>query len=1030
LSKENCKTILLVEDEAVTMMLESKQLSENGYYVVQALDGDEAVVKVRTHPGAIDLILMDIDLGQGIDGTEAAEIILKDHDIPIIFVSAHMERDIVEKTEKISSYGYVLKNSSEAILMASIRMAFRLHEAHRQIWESEERYRSIVENVPLGMFQSTPEGKFLYANRALAELLNYESSLDLIDTVNRTSIAEAIYEDPARRPVLVEEVSQSGGSWKTYENRYRRKDGIIIDALLTFGEKIDMLTGQTYLLGFVRDITENKNMERDTISDQKRLLESNQLMSGILFYTHVMAVYLDSRFNFIWVNKSYAETCGQEPSFFSGKNHFDLYPDEENRAIFQRVVDTGEPFYIEAKPFVFPDQPMRGMTYWDWSLIPVRDGEGRVTGLVFTLVEVTERVKVQKQRELNESRIVALLELSRMDSASIKEIADFVLDKIVSLTGSTIGFLGIIDEDEKEMTVHAWSEQAMAACEIKDKPLYFNIAESGIWAEAVRKREVVYINDYAVPAPGKKGLPGGHVRLDRLISVPVAVGGRVAAIAAVGNKPEEYNDADARLITLLVDGMIKAGDRMESESRLRRSEEKYRTVADYTHDWEYWAGPDGEFIYVSPSFETVTGYALGAFTGVVSLMTSIVHPEDMSFVMDHVKSALNEDHHKDEETIDFRIIHKSGTIVWIGHRCQPVFGQDGQWLGVRGSNRDISGRKHANDERESADRHLEAVLSALPDTMFELDMDRRFLAYHARETNNLYLQPHEFIGKKIDEVIPPDIIPLLDEMFREILEKGSHSGVAYKLNMPKGETWYELSASLMGDPSSTAARFIVLTRDITERKRNEKALSGALEENRALLRELQHRVKNSLTMIGSLTILEGARSGNPAVEAAMKNLEGRIRILSDLYSMLYESGNVREIRADIYLGRLCGSVMKVYGKHTGITMILDEVTMNVKKASVLGLILNELLTNAIKHARGGMEDGLIEVALHVRGDRVELSVADNGPGLPEDFSVQKEGALGLKLVDMMARQLKGALTCESGEKTIFTIGFSIDGRLT
>ena len=70
------------------------------------------------------------------------------------------------------------------------------------------------------------------------------------------------------------------------------------------------------------------------------------------------------------------------------------------------------------------------------------------------------------------------------------------------------------------------------------------------------------------------------------------------------------------------------------------------------------------------------------------------------------------------------------------------------------------------------------------------------------------------------------------------------------------------------------------------------------------------------------------------------------------------------------------------------------------------------------------------MALHVRGDRVELSVADNGPGLPDDFSVQEEGALGLKLVDMMAQQLEGALTYKSGEKTIFTIGFSVDGRLT
>ena len=94
----------------------------------------------------------------------------------------------------------------------------------------------------------------------------------------------------------------------------------------------------------------------------------------------MMAVFLDPQFNFIWVNRAYAETCCHEPSFFPGKNHFDLYPNEENQAIFQQVVNTGEPFFVAAKPFTFPDQPERGTTYWDWSLIPVKDSSGETTG--------------------------------------------------------------------------------------------------------------------------------------------------------------------------------------------------------------------------------------------------------------------------------------------------------------------------------------------------------------------------------------------------------------------------------------------------------------------------------------------------------------------------------------------------------------------------------------------------------------------------------------------------------------------------
>jgi PAS domain S-box-containing protein len=142
--------------------------------------------------------------------------------------------------------------------------------------------------------------------------------------------------------------------------------------------------------------SQRKQAEEALERSEASLAEANQIMAGVLEHTHMMAVLLDRSFNFVWVNRAYAATCRQDPSFFPGKNHFDLYPHEENRAIFQRVVDTGEPFFVSAKPFVFPDQPERGVTYWDWSLIPVKDDSGKVINLVFTLIEVTERVIGEK----------------------------------------------------------------------------------------------------------------------------------------------------------------------------------------------------------------------------------------------------------------------------------------------------------------------------------------------------------------------------------------------------------------------------------------------------------------------------------------------------------------------------------------------------------------------------------------------------------------------------------------------------------
>ena len=124
--------------------------------------------------------------------------------------------------------------------------------------ESEKRMRSFFENAPVGIFLSSREGKFLYVNPAMAVILGYASSQELVDIVNRTSIADALYEHPLARHAIVQDVGQSPGHWRTLENRYRRKDGRVIDAILSVGEETDPTNGLVNLLGVVIDISQSK----------------------------------------------------------------------------------------------------------------------------------------------------------------------------------------------------------------------------------------------------------------------------------------------------------------------------------------------------------------------------------------------------------------------------------------------------------------------------------------------------------------------------------------------------------------------------------------------------------------------------------------------------------------------------------------------------------------------------------------------------------------------------------------------------
>lgn len=181
------KIFLLVEDEAIIAMAQKAALEKYGYDVINIHSGEKAVEICKENIN-IDLILMDIDLGKGIDGTETAKIILKDRDIPIVFLSSHTSIDVVSKTEKITSYGYVVKNSSIAVLDASIKMALKLFEAKNIIKESEEKYKIVFDKSPIAIEYYNSMGELVDTN---------DECLKLFGIVNKSEIFKfKLFDDP------------------------------------------------------------------------------------------------------------------------------------------------------------------------------------------------------------------------------------------------------------------------------------------------------------------------------------------------------------------------------------------------------------------------------------------------------------------------------------------------------------------------------------------------------------------------------------------------------------------------------------------------------------------------------------------------------------------------------------------------------------------------------------------------------------------------------------------------------------------
>ncbi|MCR4411374.1 MAG: GAF domain-containing protein, partial [Thermoguttaceae bacterium] len=189
-----------------------------------------------------------------------------------------------------------------------------------------------------------------------------------------------------------------------------------------------------------------------------------------------------------------------------------------------------------------------------------------------------DRPEAAQQSE--EARLEALFQLSQMVDASFHEVVAFGMETGIRLTGSQIGYLALVNDDETRMIIHSWSQAVQAACRMEQQPIEFPLQSGGFLAEAVRQRRPFVVNDYAAPDPRKKGLPPGHVSITRYLCIPILHNRKAVLVAAVANKAEDYNPSDVRQLTLLMQGVWLHLERRKTEEALRQHrDELERLVA-------------------------------------------------------------------------------------------------------------------------------------------------------------------------------------------------------------------------------------------------------------------------------------------------------------------------------------------------------------------------------------------------------------------------------------------------------------------
>jgi len=318
-------------------------------------------------------------------------------------------------------------------------------------------------------------------------------------------------------------------------------------------------------------------------------------------------------------------------------------------------------------------------------------------------------VKQITERERAESIIQARLRLMQFEAThTLDELLQTTVDEIEALTGSVIGFFHFLEADQKTLWLQAWSTNTLQnMCKAEGKGSHYNVEQAGVWADCVRQLKPVIHNDYDALLH-RKGMPEGHAAIARELAVPILRDEKVVAILGVGNKPQDYTASDVELVSILADFAWDIIERKRAEIALLKSEEKFRTLADWTYDWETWLNPSGNLVYSSPSCERITGYLPDEFIRDSDLLIRIVHPDDRLFYSEHHRLTHNES--AGVEKVEYRVLARSGKEHWVEHICRPVFGADDQYLGRRVSNREITERKRAEREiREHSQK--EAILT-------------------------------------------------------------------------------------------------------------------------------------------------------------------------------------------------------------------------------------------------------------------------------------------------------------------------------
>jgi len=461
----------------------------------------------------------------------------------------------------------------------------------------------------------------------------------------------------------------------------------------------------------------------------------------------------------------------------------------------------------------------------------------------------------------------------------------------------------------------------------------------------------------------------------------------------------------------LVGFAIDISDRKQSEDRYAAA-----TRAGRVGVWDWDLADDS--IYVDPELKAILGYADEEIANTLADWGSLVHPEDREAVAEAGRAYLAGESPVYE--IEHRMIHRDGSVRWFLARGEALRGPGGTPVRIVGTDTDITELVETRRSLQESEERYRAIVDMIYDGVAIMDGATEEIIYSSPRYDRIWERPHrESLGRRtpaILENIHPDDREQMMTTIRSALAAGEPDATySFRRRRADGTwRWIENVSRFVYTDAGTLDRAYIVARDITERVETERKLREALDERSRLMREMNHRIKNNLLSLTAMLNLMADRMKSSEAREALLETRSRVDAMFDIHDMLQHADSGGTVSLADQVTRVVDRFRRM---HPDAEFVLDTAPVAVwlDRVTPVCLVLNEVLTNAVKHARRPDQTLTVSISLSGTAETAELRIEDNGPGMAPELLHDSGDSFGMLLIRSMAAQIDGTVAFENGD---------------